>query len=70
MFTARYGLSPYIKQIGFVFKGLRCPASKNHTGSGLVSKEATVPSILFCQHKHSVNNAFNLIKNHVTVMSE
>jgi hypothetical protein len=23
VFTARYALSPYIKQIGFVFKGLR-----------------------------------------------
>jgi hypothetical protein len=27
VFTARYALSPYIKQIGFVFKGLNCTKS-------------------------------------------
>jgi hypothetical protein len=29
VFTARYALSPYIKQIGFVFKGLRSSIIKN-----------------------------------------
>ena len=42
---------------------LRYPAMKSHTGCDLVNKEATVPSILFCHNKHSVNNALNLITN-------
>jgi hypothetical protein len=28
VFTARYALSPYIKQIRFVFKGLKCVVKK------------------------------------------
>ena len=46
---------------------LRFPAVKSHTGSDLVNKEATVPSILFCHNKHSVNNVLNLITNCVTM---
>jgi hypothetical protein len=30
VFTARYALSPYIKQIRFVFKGLKCAQSAKH----------------------------------------
>jgi hypothetical protein len=33
VFTARYALSPYIKQIRFVFKGLN-GSSGNRKGSG------------------------------------
>jgi hypothetical protein len=37
MFTARYALSPYIKQIRFVFKGLKKTFSEeNHIGWGYV----------------------------------
>jgi hypothetical protein len=34
VFTARYALSPYIKQIGFVFKGLREACSKTEEAMG------------------------------------
>jgi hypothetical protein len=32
VFTARYALSPYIKQIRFVFKGLQCLVCEPHPG--------------------------------------
>jgi hypothetical protein len=47
MFTARYALSPYIKQIRFVFKGLNeqialhihCVLTKYHPGGQIKTNE-------------------------------
>jgi hypothetical protein len=41
VFTARYALSPYIKQIHFAFKGLIC-TFKYPDGLELLAKEETV----------------------------
>jgi hypothetical protein len=52
VFTARYALSPYLKQIRFVFKGLKCIAMcslllKNKYGRYAVCFVISVTNFLF-----------------------
>jgi hypothetical protein len=50
MFTARYALSPYVKQMGFVFEGLtfQSLAETLHTTRFNIKKFYMVPTLRFC----------------------
>jgi hypothetical protein len=61
VFTARYALSPYIKQIGFVFKGLKIQflSPSKHSVSVIKANELMLYSkiIIVCSQIHTKYSA-------------
>jgi hypothetical protein len=71
MFTARYGLSPYIKQIRFVFKGLTEEAVDTFSSATDCTQNLSTPAFLLskiCRFEKRASNTRSHCKFYIVAI--